>query len=61
LRFVVDRRKAVCARAGPWHCQHLANANKFAHIRRLHAIMALHVPALVTPLELMENSTDQTR
>jgi hypothetical protein len=44
-----------------WNCQHLANANKFAHIRRLHAIMALHVPALVTPLELMENSTDETR
>ncbi|MBM3204244.1 MAG: type II toxin-antitoxin system VapC family toxin [Verrucomicrobia bacterium] len=44
-----------------WNCQHLANASKFAHIRRLHAIMALHVPALVTPLELMEDSTDETR
>jgi hypothetical protein len=35
--------------------------NKFAHIWRLHVIMALHVPALVTPLELMEDSTDETR
>ena len=36
-----------------WNCQHLANANKFAHIRRINAIMKLHLPALVTPLELL--------
>lgn len=44
-----------------WNCQHLANANKFAHIRRLHAVLGLHVPALVTPLELMDDSADETR
>lgn len=44
-----------------WNCQHRANANKFAHIRRLHAVLGLHVPALVTPLELMENPADETR
>lgn len=44
-----------------WNCQHLANANKFAHIRRLHAALGLHVPMLVTPLELMENPADETR
>lgn len=43
-----------------WNCQHLANANKFAHIRRLHAVLGLHVPVLVTPLELMEDPADET-
>jgi predicted nucleic acid-binding protein len=36
-----------------WNCQHLANANKFAHIRRVNALLGLFVPALVTPLELL--------
>jgi predicted nucleic acid-binding protein len=36
-----------------WNCQHLANANKFGHIRRVNMLLGLHVPALVTPLELM--------
>ena len=36
-----------------WNCQHLANANKFAHIRRINTLLGLHVPALITPLELM--------
>ncbi len=36
-----------------WNCQHLANANKFAHIRRVNALLGLNTPELVTPLELM--------
>ncbi len=36
-----------------WNCKHLANANKFAHIRRVNAMLGLSMPALVTPLELM--------
>ena len=36
-----------------WNCEHLANANKFGHIRRINALLALHIPTLVTPLELM--------
>ncbi len=36
-----------------WNCQHLANANKFAHIRRVNAMLGLFVPSLVTPLELL--------
>lgn len=36
-----------------WNCRHLANANKFAHIRRANAILGLFVPSLVTPLELL--------
>ncbi|MHB2019793.1 MAG: type II toxin-antitoxin system VapC family toxin, partial [Candidatus Xenobia bacterium] len=36
-----------------WNCQHLANANKFDHIRRVNAMLGLFVPTLVTPLELI--------
>ena len=36
-----------------WNCRHLANANKFAHIRRINGILGLFVPSLVTPLELL--------
>lgn len=36
-----------------WNCQHLANANKFAHIRRVNVLLGVHTPELVTPLELM--------
>ena len=36
-----------------WNCQHLANANKFGHIRRVNVLLGLYTPALVTPLELL--------
>ena len=36
-----------------WNCRHLANANKFAHIRRVNGLLGLFVPTLVTPLELL--------
>ena len=36
-----------------WNCMHLANANKFGHIRRVNALLGLHVPQLVTPLEML--------
>jgi predicted nucleic acid-binding protein len=35
-----------------WNCQHLANANKFGHIRRVNSLLGLYVPVLATPLEL---------
>ena len=41
-----------------WNCQHLANANKFGHIRRVNAILGLFVPVLVTPLELLGDSDE---
>jgi len=48
-----------------WNCRHLANANKFGHLRRLNTILGLFVPALVTPLELLgdddENPDDSSR
>ena len=36
-----------------WNCLHIANANKFGHIRRINTMLGLFVPALVTPLELL--------
>ncbi|MFL5384980.1 MAG: type II toxin-antitoxin system VapC family toxin [Longimicrobiaceae bacterium] len=36
-----------------WNCRHLANANKFGHIRRVNTLLGLFVPMLVTPLELL--------
>ena len=36
-----------------WNCKHLANANKFNHIRRVNVMLGLYIPLLVTPLELL--------
>jgi predicted nucleic acid-binding protein len=36
-----------------WNCKHLANANKFDHIRRVNGLIGLTTPNLVTPLELL--------
>jgi predicted nucleic acid-binding protein len=36
-----------------WNCKHLANANKFNHIRRINAMLGLYVPIMATPLELL--------
>lgn len=41
-----------------WNCQHLANANKFRHLRRMNGLLGLYVPVLATPLELGE--TDES-
>ena len=40
-----------------WNCRHIANANKFSHIRRVNGILGLGNPALVTPLELLQEDT----
>jgi predicted nucleic acid-binding protein len=42
-----------------WNCSHLANANKFDHIRRVNGMLGVFVPALVTPLELLGEHDDQ--
>lgn len=36
-----------------WNCAHLANANKFEHIRHMNTMLGLCVPILTTPVELM--------
>jgi hypothetical protein len=42
-----------------WNCQHLANARKFDHIRRINTLLGLFVPVLVTPLELLGGDSDE--
>jgi hypothetical protein len=42
-----------------WNCKHLANANKFGHIRRVNTLLGLLSPALVTPLELLGDANDE--
>ena len=39
------------------NCRHIANANKFGHIRRVNGILGLGNPALVTPLEFLNEET----
>ena len=39
-----------------WNCVHLANANKFAHIRHVNHLLGLMTPVLTTPLELLNLS-----
>jgi hypothetical protein len=41
-----------------WNCRHLANANKFGHIHRVNALLGLRTPALVTPLQLLEQDDE---
>jgi hypothetical protein len=41
-----------------WNCLHLANANKFGHIRRVNHLLGLFVPELVTPLELLGDADE---
>ena len=36
-----------------WNCDHLANANKRQHIRVINGRLGLHVPEIVTPMELV--------
>lgn len=42
-----------------WNCRHLANANKFGHIRRLNTLLGLTVPIITTPLELLGDEEDE--
>ena len=44
-----------------WNCNHLANANKFGHIRQVNTLLGLFVPLLVTPLELLGGSNEAER
>ena len=41
-----------------WNCRHLANANKFEHIRHINTLLGLPVPILTTPFQLMQEDID---
>lgn len=36
-----------------WNCEHLANANKFQHIRVVNTLLGLYVPTIITPMQLL--------
>jgi hypothetical protein len=36
-----------------WNCKHLANANKYDHIRWINNSLGLYNPKIITPLELI--------
>ncbi len=38
-----------------WNCNHLANANKKKHIRRINERLRLSTPEIITFLEVMED------
>jgi len=38
-----------------WNCNHLANANKKKHIRRINERLRISTPEIITPLEIMED------
>jgi len=40
-----------------WNCVHLANANKFRHIRSVNQELDLTVPLITTPYNLLEEKT----
>lgn len=43
-----------------WNCRNLANANKFKHLERIHNILSLPTPLLVTPVQLLgDNKYDK--
>ena len=54
---LLDVNDAVIEAVVTWNCRHIANANKFGHIRRVNGILGLGNPALVTPLELLNEET----
>jgi len=42
-----------------WNCRHLANANKFEHIRHVNAELGLFSPILATPVELLQEEVSE--
>jgi predicted nucleic acid-binding protein len=47
---------AECDLIVTWNCKHLANPNKFTHIRRINQRMGLRMPEIVTPQELLRRN-----
>ena len=45
-----------CAILATWNCRHIANANKLEHVRRVHSMLGMATPLLITPYELLEKT-----
>ena len=41
-----------------WNCKHLANPNKFQHIRIVNTALGLYVPVITTPNQLIGDPND---
>ena len=41
-----------------WNCKHLANPNKFQHIRFVNTALGLYVPVIITPNQLVGVNND---
>ena len=41
-----------------WNCKHLANPNKFQHIRIVNTALGLYVPVITTPNQLIGGPND---
>lgn len=41
-----------------WNCKHLANPNKFQHIRIVNTALGLYVPVITTPNQLIGGNDD---
>lgn len=41
-----------------WNCRHLANISKAGHIRTVNTLLGVHIPQLVTPLEMLGEPCD---
>lgn len=45
-----------CDYIATWNCQHLANPNKFGHIRKVNEQLGLATPVIATPLQMLERA-----
>lgn len=39
-----------------WNCRHIANVNKFDHVRKINGRLGYETPQLITPLELIKEA-----
>jgi len=42
-----------------WNCQHIVNYQKAGHIQSINGLLRLHVPALLTPFELLKKGLSE--
>ena len=46
-----------CDRLVTWNCKHIANPNETDHIRLVNSSLGLHTPQLLTPFEILEETS----
>ena len=59
--LAIDEAEAAgCDILLTWNCLHLANANKFGHIKRVNALLGLKIPILATPNQLLKEYNESS-